>query len=155
LAISRIGLGEHAGAAAVSQPITGADMQSDAPSPSPDGSADEGSKHPLAQVSNEMVRIYKEQFGRGPTKVRSDFAGPDVLVCTLENTFTPAERNLRRMGEHQRVRDTRMFFQYASTDVFTEPVERILGRRVRGFISGIDTEADIGCELFILEPEGT
>ena len=34
-------------------------------------------------VSNAMVKIYKEQFGRGPTKARTNFAGPDVLVCTL------------------------------------------------------------------------
>lgn len=27
----------------------------------------------------QMVRLYKEQFGRGPTKVRTDFAGPGLL----------------------------------------------------------------------------
>jgi hypothetical protein len=37
----------------------------------------------LAELSREMVRLYKVQFGRGPTKARSDFAGPDLLVCTL------------------------------------------------------------------------
>jgi hypothetical protein len=26
------------------------------------------------------------------------------------------------------------------------------GRRVRSFISGIDTNADVACELFVLEP---
>ena len=104
------------------------------------------------QVSNEMVRLYKELFGRGPTKVRTDFAGRDALLCTLENTFTPAERNLARMGEHQRLRDTRLYFQYASAPEFTEAIERITGRRVRGFVSGIDSEHDISSELFYLEP---
>ncbi len=110
---------------------------------------------PLLAISNEMVRIYKEQFGRGPTKARTDYAGPNTLVCLLENTFTPAERNLQSMGEHQRLRDIRMLFQYAESSRFTEPVERITGRRVNAFISGIDTDNDVACELFVLEPEAT
>jgi hypothetical protein len=68
----------------------------------------------LADISREMVRLYKEQFGRGPTKARTHWAGSDVLVCTLENTFTSAERKLIELGEHGRVRDIRTFFQYAT-----------------------------------------
>jgi uncharacterized protein YbcI len=109
-------------------------------------------RRPLFEVSQAMVQIYKDQFGRGPTKVRTHYAGPDTLVCLLENTFTPAERNLQAMGEHQRLRDIRLLFQYAETSRFTVPIERITGRRVRGFVSGIDTNADVACELFVLEP---
>ncbi len=106
----------------------------------------------LAQLSNEMVRLYKEQFGRGPTRARSHWAGDDAILCTLEDSMTPAERNLVRMGEHQRLRDTRMFFQYASEKTFREAAERITGREVRAFVSGIDTEQDVSCELFYLAP---
>jgi uncharacterized protein YbcI len=55
------------------------------------------------------------------------------------------------MGEHQRLRDIRLLFQYAATSRFTAPIERITGRKVRGFVSGIDTNADIAGELFVLE----
>lgn len=120
---------------------------------SSNGVAEQDGHRPLAMFSKEIVRIYKDQFGRGPTKVRSHFAGPDILICVLENTFTPAERSLQAMGEHQRLRDMRIFFQYASTAEFTEAVERVTGRRVRSFISGIDTNTDIACEMFVLEPE--
>ncbi|MDQ3725071.1 MAG: DUF2294 domain-containing protein [Actinomycetota bacterium] len=106
-----------------------------------------------AEISRAMVRLYKDQFGRGPTKVRTDFAGPDVLLCTLEHSLTPAERSLAAMGEHQRLRDTRLFFQHATEDEFRGVVERILGRKVRGFISGLDTTQDISVELFYLEPQ--
>jgi uncharacterized protein YbcI len=106
-----------------------------------------------AEISRAMVRLYKDQFGRGPTKARTDFAGPDVLLCTLENSLTPAERSLAAMGEHQRLRDTRLFFQHASEDEFCGVVERILGRKVRAFISGIDTGQDTSAELFYLEPQ--
>jgi uncharacterized protein YbcI len=106
----------------------------------------------LAVLSNEMVRLFKEQFGRGPTAARATWAG-DVITVVLENTLTPAERNLVRMGEHERLRETRMFFQYASVREFCEPVEQITGRKVRAFISGIDTEVDgLAVETFILHP---
>ena len=108
----------------------------------------------LSAISNEMVRLYKEQFGRGPTKTRTVWGGPDILVVTLEQTFTPAERGLQRMGEHQRLRDLRLLFQYASVETFCEPVERLIGRKVRAFVSGIDTRADIATELYLLHPRG-
>ena len=109
----------------------------------------------LSAVSTEMVRLYKDQFGRGPTKVRTNWAGPDSLVVILEDTLTPAERNLVRMGEHQRLRDLRLFFQYATVREFCEPIERLTGRKVRAFISGMDTEGDgIASEQFVLHPAG-
>ena len=109
----------------------------------------------LMEISNVMVRLHKEQFGRGPTKARSHWCGPDALTCFLEDTLTPAERNLVRMGEHQRLRDLRMFFQYATVREFCEPVERITGRTVRSFHSSVDTEADgLSAETFVFYPEG-
>lgn len=117
--------------------------------------ADEGHGVELAELSNAMVRLYKDLFGRGPTKARSDYAGRDAILCTLENTFTPAEQALAEMGEHQRLRDTRMFFQRATQTQFVKTVEQITGRTVRGFVSGIDADADIASELFYLEPSGS
>jgi uncharacterized protein YbcI len=106
-------------------------------------------------ISNEMVRLYKTQFGRGPTKARTNWAGPDVIAVILEETLTPAERNLAKMGEHQRLRDLRIFFQYAAVREFCEPIERLTGRKVRAFISGMDTVADgLAMEVFVLHPEG-
>ena len=107
----------------------------------------------LSELAKEMVRLFKEQFGRGPTSARVAWAGPDTLVAVLEDTLTPAERNLARMGEHERLRETRSFFQYASVAEFCEPVERLTGRKVRAFISGIDTEANgLSVETFVLHP---
>jgi uncharacterized protein YbcI len=103
-------------------------------------------------VSNALVHIYKQQFGRGPTKARTDFAGPDALLCTLEDSLTPAERNLAAMGEHQRLRDVRLLFQHASEHNFRATVEQITGRKVRAFVSGIDSEHDVSSEVFYLEP---
>jgi uncharacterized protein YbcI len=112
-----------------------------------------GSSHDSAraEISREMVRLYKELFGRGPTKARTEFAGPNIVICSLENTFTPAERSLAEMGEHQRLRDTRMYFQAATHTRFREIVERVTGRKVRAFISGLDAAQDVCAEVFYLE----
>ena len=110
----------------------------------------------LSQISNEMVRLYKDQFGRGPVRVRTHWCESDTLTVLLEDTLTPAERNLVKLGEHGRLRDTRTFFQYASVRGFCEPIERLTGRTVRAFISGIDAEADgLSAETFVLYPDGS
>lgn len=83
--------------------------------------------------------------------MRSDWAGDDALLCTLENSLTGAERSLVKMGEHQRLRDTRMFFQYATEQEFRATVERIVGREIRAFVSGIDVEQDVSIELFYFQ----
>jgi uncharacterized protein YbcI len=104
------------------------------------------------EISNGMVHLYKELFGRGPSRARTYFAGPDIVICSLETSFTPAERSMAEMGEHQRLRETRLFFQHARENDFRATVERITGRRVRGFLSGTDTYEDLSCEVFYLEP---
>jgi uncharacterized protein YbcI len=121
----------------------------------PEPSAQESRTSILMEVSNAMVRLYKEQFGRGPTRTRSYWAGPDALVSILEDTLTPAERTLVRLGQHQRLRDLRTFFQYAALPEFCEPVERITGRKVRSFHSSVDTKVDgLSVETFIFYPPG-
>jgi uncharacterized protein YbcI len=105
----------------------------------------------LHELCNEMVRIYKGIFGRGPTRARADWAGPDALLCTLEDSLTPAERKMVEVGDHQRLRETRMFFQHVCEEDFRGSVERITGREVRAFVSGIDTDTDVSSEVFYLE----
>jgi uncharacterized protein YbcI len=110
----------------------------------------------VTQISRAMVKVYKSQFGRGPVKVHPHWAGSDILICVLEESLTPAEINLRKLGEHARLRDLRTLFQYASVKEFVDPIEDITGRKVRSFISGIDAAEDVSTETFILFPrDGT
>jgi uncharacterized protein YbcI len=106
----------------------------------------------LQELTNAMVRLYKELFGRGPTKARTNYAGPDTILATVQNSLTPAERNMVELGEDQRVREIRMFFQHASEAEFTGTVEEITGRKVWAFVSGMDTSKDMSSEVFYLEP---
>ena len=107
----------------------------------------------LSDISNEMVALYKDQLGRGPTRARANWAGENTLIVTLEDSLTRPERRLVEMGEDARLRDQRTFAQYATADEFVEIAERLTGRTVRGFVSGIDTRADVCSEVFYFDGE--
>jgi uncharacterized protein YbcI len=109
---------------------------------------------PLTAASNAMVRLHKDQFGRGPTNARAHFAGPDTLVCVLEDALLPAERALADMGEHQRVRETRIAYQVATAPKFVTAIEEIFGRKVRAFASGTDVTEAVVFETFLFERDG-
>ena len=85
-------------------------------------------------------------------KARTNFAGPDALLCTLEGSLTISEQNLDGMGEGRQIRDVRSFFQHACEKDFVGIIEDHLDRKVRGFFSGIDVRRDISSEVFYLEP---
>ena len=108
----------------------------------------------LSVLANEMVALYKDQLGRGPTRARADWAGENTLIVTLEDSLTRPERRLVEMGEDARLRDQRTFSQYATIDDFVEVAERLTGRRVRAFVSGIDTQADVCSEVFYFDDVG-
>jgi uncharacterized protein YbcI len=107
----------------------------------------------LQSVSNAMVALHKEQFGRGPTKAQTHFAGADAIVCVLDDALLPAERTMVEMGEQQRVRESRMFLQVATADKFIASVEEITGRKVRAFASATDPDQSVVMENFVLEPD--
>ena len=105
----------------------------------------------LKDVSNAMVRLHKVQFGRGPTSARANFAGPDTLVCVLEEILLPAELKLVEMGMQDSVREARMAFQVATVSEFVDAVESIVFRRVRAFASAVDPDANVVFETFYFE----
>jgi uncharacterized protein YbcI len=102
-----------------------------------------------------MVKLHKEQFGRGPTHARSDFAGADALVCVLHDALLPAEVKLVAMGSQERVRESRVAFQAATASEFVAAVEQILDRKVRAFASGVDPDQNVVFETFLLEPRAS
>jgi uncharacterized protein YbcI len=107
----------------------------------------------LEAVSNAMIRLHKEQFGRGPTQARAYFTGPDGLTCVLEHVLLPAERKMTDIGSAERVREARVAYQAATEREFTSAIEEILGRKVRAFASGIDPVNDVVFENFVFEPQ--
>ena len=59
---------------------------------------------------------------------------------------------MAELGEDGRIcREMRIFFQHATENDFRASVEQITGRKVRAFVSGIDTDQDVSSEVFYLE----
>ncbi|HEV3001346.1 MAG TPA: Na-translocating system protein MpsC family protein [Solirubrobacteraceae bacterium] len=110
------------------------------------------STSPLAAISNALVALHKEQFGRGPTRARTEYAGPDALVCIMEDALLPAEKAMVEMGAAHRVQESRLFFQSATAQHFVAAVERTVGRKVRSFSSSLDPHEGVVAEIYVLFP---
>jgi uncharacterized protein YbcI len=124
------------------------------PTPSAEGTPNDGRPRGgslLAQISNAMVRIHKEHWGKGPTKARTIYA-EDVVLTRLEQIFTKAETTLINAGREEEVRNMRIAFQRELEHEFVGAVERLTGRKVQAFISEIHARTNMGIELFVLEP---
>ena len=77
----------------------------------------------LAAVSNGIVGIFSECYGRGPTKAKS-YQVDDYVVAVLEDFLTTVEQTLVERGEEQLVRTVRLTFQEAEAERFKAAVER-------------------------------
>jgi uncharacterized protein YbcI len=106
----------------------------------------------LMQVSRALMRVYKQNLGRGPDRAHTHYAGPDAIVCFLEGTLTPVERTLTTIAAHQRLRDTRTMIQDAAEAEMCRLIEAITGRVVIASTSGFDVRADVATEAFQLTP---
>jgi uncharacterized protein YbcI len=106
----------------------------------------------LAQLSNAMVALHRENFGRGPGAAKSSLNG-EMVVCTLNDIYTAAERTLIGAGQAEHVRRTRTLHQEALKDEYKASVERILERPVAAFLSAVHVDPDVAVEIFLLGPE--
>ena len=105
----------------------------------------------LAEVTNGIVRLFSEYYGRGPTRAKSYLLDDAYLVTVLRDTLTTVERTLAETGNGDQVRSVRLTFQEAMADSFKAVVEEALGRRVVSYHSQLLIDADMGFELFVLE----
>lgn len=105
----------------------------------------------LTAVSDGLVSLLKEYYGRGPNQAKSYYSD-DLVVCVLQGGFTRVEQTLLDGGRGAAVIQQRMAFQDLMRDRFNQVVEDATGRQVVGFMSGNQQDPDIMCEVFILAP---
>jgi uncharacterized protein YbcI len=105
----------------------------------------------LTAISDGIVGLLKEYYGRGPTRAKSYYQD-DLVVCLLRGGFTRVEQTLLEGGRGEAVIQQRMEFQELMRDRFAAVIEDATGRRVIGFMSGNQQHPDIMCEVFILAP---
>jgi uncharacterized protein YbcI len=103
----------------------------------------------LAAVSNAIVAIFSEGYGRGPTRAKT-YSFDSYLFTVLEDLLTTVERTLVDCGEEDLVRTVRLTFQEATADRLTSEVARIVGRDVVAYHSQVTFHPPMGFEMFVL-----
>jgi uncharacterized protein YbcI len=105
----------------------------------------------LTAISDGLVALLKEFYGRGPTRAKS-YYDDDLVVCVLRGGFSRVEQTLLDGGRGAAVIQQRMEFQEVMRERFTGVIEDATGRPVIGFMSGNQQHPDMMCEVFILAP---
>lgn len=105
----------------------------------------------LTAISDGLVALLKEFYGRGPTRAKSYFED-DLVVCVLRGGFSRVEQTLLEGGRGAAVIDQRIAFQELMRERFEDVIEAATGQRVIGFMSGNQQDPDMMCEVFILAP---
>jgi uncharacterized protein YbcI len=105
----------------------------------------------LAEVTQGIVQLFSDYYGRGPTRAKSYLLDDAYVVTVLRDTLTTVERTLAETGNEEQVRSVRLTFQVAMADTFKGVVEQALGRRVVSYHSQLLVDADMAFEMFVLE----
>jgi uncharacterized protein YbcI len=105
-----------------------------------------------ADISREMVALYKSYYGKGPVRCRT-YLQPELVTVVLGGGYTPSERTLFEDGMWHEVRHARQIWQDSMQERFVESIERLTRRRVAAFMSANRQDPDFAVELFVLEPE--
>jgi uncharacterized protein YbcI len=104
-----------------------------------------------SEISDGLVSLHKQYYGRGPTQAKTYLVN-DTVVSMLRGGFTPIERTLIEQGNADAVHDMRRHFQAVMREEFTRVVESATGRKVIAYMSQIHSDPDIALEVFVLEP---
>jgi uncharacterized protein YbcI len=96
----------------------------------------------LLAVTNAIVGMHREFYGRGATRGRT-IMQENYVLCVLDDIYTKAERTLIDAGRFGEVQLARNAFQETMEERFSEAVEELTGRRVVGFLSQVRTDPDI------------
>jgi uncharacterized protein YbcI len=105
----------------------------------------------LAAISNSIVGILREHYGRGPMKAKT-YALDDIIVVVMRGSgFTALEQTIMDSGAPDRVVDMRHDFQRVMAKRYTETIEGLTGRKVLAFLSQAHVEPDITMEIFFVD----
>jgi uncharacterized protein YbcI len=105
-------------------------------------------------ISNEIVGLYKQHYGKGPVRCRT-YLQPELVIVVLGEGYTAAEQTLFEGGRWYEVREARQIWQDTMKERFVDTIERLTGRTVRAFLSANHQGPDLAVEMFVLAPEET
>ena len=114
------------------------------------GAAEESPGSKRAAISNAMVGMKKQFYGKGPARARTYFNDSYVFVV-MEGGLTRNEETLIAYGKADLVRSYRLAFQESMTETTCGAVEEILGVKVLAYHSQIVFDPVRAFEIFALE----
>jgi uncharacterized protein YbcI len=105
----------------------------------------------LTAISNGIVTLVREHYGRGPMKAKT-YVIDDIIVVVMRGCgFTALEKTIMDSGDPDRVVAMRRDFQTVMTKQLTDMVERLTGRNVVAFLSQAHVDPDITIEIFLID----
>jgi uncharacterized protein YbcI len=102
-----------------------------------------------AAISNAVMRLTNELYGKGAARTRT-FIADEHVFCAMEGVLTAVERTLVEAGETDLVREMRTRFMQMVRPVFAAEVARLLGRQVMAMESQLVFDPDTLFLIFVL-----
>ena len=104
----------------------------------------------LAEITNRIVALMREHYGRGPIKAKT-YVLDNLIVCVLSDGFTAIERTMMAGGEQDRVLEMRRDFQRLMKERYSLMIKELTGREVLAFLSQAHVEPDLTIEMFLMD----
>jgi len=105
----------------------------------------------LSAISNRIVGILRDHYGRGPMKAKT-YALDDIVVVVMRGSgFTPIEQTMIDSGEPERVVEMREDFQRVMAQRYKEAIEELTQRKVLAFLSQAHVEPELTLEIFFVD----
>ena len=106
-----------------------------------------------AAISRELITLQKRYFGRGPVSVRTHVLDDSVVVLFHGGSMAH-EQALVEAGRSDLVMEVRDAINDAIRLQYVAVIERVLGRKVVGFMAGNQHDPDLGCHVYVLAQPG-
>src|SRR5436305_8345872 len=82
----------------------------------------------LAAISNSIVGILRDHYGRGPMKAKT-YVLDDIIVVVMRGSgFTALEQTIMDSGQPERVIAMREDFQRVMAESYKRKIEELTGR---------------------------
>jgi len=92
----------------------------------------------LLEISNGIVRVYRDAAGKGPSSCKAYWAGQDILLVMMRGGFTAAERLLYDGGHGDVARESWHKVQARMSGT----IAALTGREVIAFMSATHQDPD-------------
>jgi uncharacterized protein YbcI len=103
------------------------------------------------QITNAMIKLQKNQTGRGAEQGKS-FIVQDMIIVRLKGVLTPAERNLIQEEDGPRlIKEIRHHLEKVTRTAMEEIIFSVTGTKVISVHGDISTKTGEMIDVFILE----